>query len=261
MRSILVQAGLDPGMTARLETGLDLARAHDSHITMLIDTPLGRFIATDGLAGGAIVATDAMQDALAADDVLAETVREQLISQDVPFDVVRFECEPVEAFVQAARLADLVVVSRDCGYVGELALGTRIPILALTSDAAFPTSLASVSVARDGSDASASALRHAVPLLKAAARVQVLTVTKPGEDFPATDALRYLARHGVKADLVELVRKGPVEEALLKAATECSTDLLVMGAYGHSPLREALFGGVTRFFLNEPTAPALLLAH
>ena len=67
MRSILVQGGRDKGMSARLDTAMDLARIHNSHLTIAIDTPIGQFVTVDPY-GGTFVARDALDAALAADD-------------------------------------------------------------------------------------------------------------------------------------------------------------------------------------------------
>lgn len=105
-------------------------------------------------------------------------------------------------------------------------------------------------------------MKAAVPLLARASDVRVLTVAvdKP-QGFPPTEALRYLARHGIKAELTELTRGNSVEETLAGEVQRVGAELVVMGAYSHSRLREFLFGGVTRFFLDELTAPPLLIAH
>ena len=89
----------------------------------------------------------------------------------------------------------------------------------------------------------------------------MITVQEKARGFPATDALRYLSRHGIKAELQELARTGSTEETISAAVARLQGQLLVMGAYGHSRMREYLFGGVTRYFLNDCPAPALLLAH
>jgi nucleotide-binding universal stress UspA family protein len=83
---------------------------------------------------------------------------------------------------------------------------------------------------------------------------------KPG-GFAAIEALRYLSRHGVKAELHELARTGSTEETLAAAVGRLQGQLLVMGAYGKSRMREYLFGGVTRYFLEDSDEPALLLGH
>ena len=82
-----------------------------------------------------------------------------------------------------------------------------------------------------------------------------------GKTLPPTDALRYLSRHGLKAELHELAKDGSVEQTLAREAGRLGAQLLVLGAYGHSRVREFLFGGVTRYFLEEASAPPLLLAH
>jgi len=167
----------------------------------------------------------------------------------------------VEALAKAARLADLVVVSRSGGLAGDLALLSRSPVLALADDAALPVPLAAACVAWDGGDEAACALRHAVPLLADCPSVQVITVAEKPGGFPPTEALRYLSRHGIKAELNELTRRGSTEETLDVAVGQTGAQVLVMGAFGKSRMREYLFGGVTRYFLDKQGGPALLLAH
>ena len=100
-----------------------------------------------------------------------------------------------------------------------------------------------------------------MPILQGCGNVFVLAVTEKQGGFAGLEALAYLSRHGVKAELVELARQGSTEETLVRAVSEKRSDLLIMGAYGKSRMREYLFGGVTQYFLTEPSAPALLLAH
>lgn len=259
MRSILVHADRSPAMTARLETALSLARANRGHVTLLVDTPIARYVAMDPM-GGSYVASDALKQALAEDDGQAAEIEARLAGNDVPFDVIRSEDEPVEALAAAARLADVVVLSRAGGLGGELALASRTPVLVLADDAALSFPVARACVAWDGGDEAALALRNAAPLL-AGAVVSVVTVAEKPGGFPPTEALRYLSRHGVKAELVELPRTGSTEETLAAGVARAGADLLVMGAYGHSRMREYLFGGVTRYFLEESAGPALLLSH
>lgn len=261
MRSILVQAGRDPGMTARLDTAMAIARANEGHITLLIDTPVDRFVTVDPY-GGTFVAREALDAALADDEELAAAFAGRLERDDVPFDVAQFELLPIDAMANAARFADLAVVSRSCGYAGDLALAARCPVLALPDKAPMAFPPASACIAWDGGEEAAYALRCAAPLLSGCKDVHVLTVlTDKPEGFPATDALRYLSRHGISAELHELDRTNSTEETLAAAARRLNTGLLVMGAYSHSRVREFLFGGVTRYFLEEEGSPPLLLAH
>jgi nucleotide-binding universal stress UspA family protein len=259
MRSILVNADRNPGMEARLETALSIARGCGGHITVLVDTPVARYIAMDPM-GGSYVASEALQQALADDDSNAAEIEERLRREDVPFDVVRSEAEPVDALGRAARLADVVILSRSGGLAGDVAMLSRTPVLALPDDKALSVPLRKVCIAWDGGDEAALALRGAVSLLANCGSVEVVTVSDHPGDFPPTEAVRYLSRHGVRAELNEVARRGSTEETLAVAAA--SADLLVMGAYGHSRVREFLFGGVTRFFLEEiEDSSPLLMAH
>jgi len=261
MRSILVQGGRDAGMGARLDTAMDLARVHDGHLTVLVDTPVDKYVTVDPY-GGAILAREALETALKEDDALAAAFGERLARDDVRYDVAQSELPQIDALARCGDLADLVVVSRSSGLAGDLALSASCPVLALPDDVPLKLPLGTVCIAWDGGTEAARALKAAVPLLVGASDVRVLTVAVDApKGFPPTEALRYLARHGIKAELTELARANSVEETLANEAARVGAQLVVMGAYSHSRLREFLFGGVTRFFLDELTAPPLLIAH
>ena len=73
------------------------------------------------------------------------------------------------------------------------------------------------------------------------------------------DIAAHLARHGVKADVESTVSGGiGVGNALLSRASDIGADLLVMGAYGHTRVRELLLGGATRTILELMTVPVLM---
>lgn len=261
MRSILVQAGRDAGMGARLDTAMALARGHGGHLTVLVDTPIDRYVTVDPY-GGAILAREALETALQEDDALAAAFGERLARDDVPFDVAQSELPQIDALVRGGDLADLIVVSRSSGLAGDLALNASCPVLALPDHAPLQWPPETACLAWDGSSEAARALKAAIPLLAEAREVLVLTVERDqANGFPPTEALRYLARHGIKAELVTLACGKSIEETIAAQVARVGADLLVMGAYGHSRLREFLFGGVTRFFLDELTAPPLLIAH
>ena len=202
-----------------------------------------------------------MKEALADDDAHGKAIEQQLASQDVSFDVLRSESEPLDALAAASKLADVVILSRSSALAGELALSVHTPVLVLPDLGELKLPLACACIAWDGGNESAMALRSAVPLLAGCAAVHVLTVKEKPGGFPATDAVRYLSRHGVSAELSEISRSGSTEETLAGEVARLGGELLVMGAYGKSRMREYLFGGVTRYFLEESAKPALLLAH
>ena len=260
MRSILAFADRARPTGSWLETALSLARMVDGHVSILIDTPVAQFIPMD-VMGNSYLAADAIREALAHDDACAAQLAEHLRQEDVPFDILRCEDDPVYALSEAARLADVIVVERGTACASQLAVTVRSPVLIAPAAelATFP--VATACVAWDGGDEAAAAMRAAVPLLTHCGEVHVLTVQEKTAGFPATDAVRYLSRHGVKAELYEMERAGAVAETLAAAVARLDAGLLVMGAYGRSRMREFLFGGVTRHFLESETAPAVLLAH
>lgn len=260
MRSILVNADRKPDSDARIDTALALARCAGGHVTVLVDTPVTRYIAMDPM-GGSYVISDALEQAREEDDAVAQAIEARLSRDDVPFDVLRSEDDPINALAGAARLADLVVVSRSGGLAGELALICSTPVLALPDGKALEIPIRRACIAWDGGDQAAAALRASVPLLVNCQMVKFITVAEKSGGFPATDALRYLSRHGIHAEFEEHQRRGSTEETLATAIAQNHAELLVMGAYGKSRMREFLFGGVTAYFLGEAKAPALLLVH
>lgn len=271
MRSILIHADATPAMEARFQTGLDIARRTNGHVRLHVNTPLQRFVAMDPF-GGAYVATAAVEQARANEDALIEEFSARLTREDVPWNIEASGTELADGLGESAALCDLVIVSlegRDGAKGGSaspspaanLAVTIRAPLLALPVDAG-PVALDDTAVvAWNGSAQSARALRAAVPMLQWAERVVVATIGDSDSGIPATDALHYLSLHDVHAELVERPRgTGTIEETLDMLIAETGAAWIAMGAFGHGPLREALFGGVTRYFLDGSTVP-LLLSH
>jgi nucleotide-binding universal stress UspA family protein len=175
-----------------------------------------------------------------------------------------------EADVVAAvgRLTDLIVIGRPNGEA-------EAP-LAATLDAALfdtgrPVLVASPTAARaiggrvalawNGSAQAARVVASALPILEAADHVSVLTVGTIDSAATAQDLIAYLARHDVRASHESVAAGGASTGAVLLAHAEQSrADLLVMGAYGHSRLREMILGGATRDVLSAATIP-VLMAH
>lgn len=110
------------------------------------------------------------------------------------------------------------------------------------------------------------AVHAALPLLQQAEEVivgvfdPVMTSGADGED-PGADVSAWLSRHGCKVDLKQYPGGGnTVGECIEKRATETGVDLVVMGAYGHTRLRQRIFGGTTRYMLEQKNLP-VFLAH
>lgn len=270
MRSILVHMDATEESRERLQTALALARRTKGHLTVHLNTPVGRFVIADPLVA-MYPMTDAINAARAETTALEGQLEAALAREDVPFDIVTTETDLPDALVDAARLVDLVLVGLgspvhdspplSAATVGALATAAGAPVLALPAGEMFDPAGAAM-VAWNDSREAANALRAAVPLLRYAASVTLVTVPERSGDRCDPDAaLRYLSRHDIHAEQAERPRDGrSVEEILEAAADALEARWIVMGAYGHSRMRELLFGGVTRYMIDCGRFP-LFMAH
>jgi nucleotide-binding universal stress UspA family protein len=173
------------------------------------------------------------------------------------------------AFAAAARLADVVVVAQPADDKGfdhialfEAALlRARRPVM-VAPDAARGLGLASVAVAFNGSAEGARAVSAALPLLRQARGIHILTAGARNDDEPsASDLTEYLGWHGLKATChTRETTGGNPAETLLAMTHDVGATLLVMGGYTHSHLREMVMGGVTRHMLERADVP-LFMVH
>ena len=119
-----------------------------------------------------------------------------------------------------------------------------------------------VMVCWDGSRAATRAIGDAMPFLEKAKRIEVVIVgSKPpkSDEVPGADLGQHLARHGIKVDVKRITSPEiDVASTVLSYAADSSADLIVMGGYGHSRLREFVLGGVTRAILESMTVPVLM---
>lgn len=116
-------------------------------------------------------------------------------------------------------------------------------------------------VAWDGSLHAARAVAAAMPLLERAEDVSIFSVkeSQKGSDLHGSELVRHLRLHGVNADIAER-NDSDVASAIVAQAEVTRASLVVMGAYGHSRVRELVFGGVTRRMLTDVPVP-VLMAH
>jgi nucleotide-binding universal stress UspA family protein len=169
---------------------------------------------------------------------------------------------------------DLAILDRDSlslddpfEHFGQALLGSRMPCLLLPADCDSRGLFPRVAIGWNGSIEATRAIHAALPFLRAAEHVTLIdgARARPDDDAdeppPAFDPLAYLARHGITAQR-RVIRTPPSHagEALLAATVHDRSDLLVMGGYSHSPVRERVLGGATRHVLQH--APlAVLVRH
>ncbi len=119
-----------------------------------------------------------------------------------------------------------------------------------------------VMVCWDGSRAATRAIADALPFLRKAKQVEIVMVANgrsKSDEIPGADLGQHLARHGLKVEVKRITSPDiDVASTILSYAADSSADMIVMGGYGHSRLREFILGGVTRGLLESMTVPALM---
>lgn len=171
-----------------------------------------------------------------------------------------------------ARFADLAILPKPYGSnrgaelvpILEAALfEAEVPVLMVAGSGAAISSPARIMLAWNESDEALAAARAALPLLTQAENLRIVIIDPPAHgrerSDPGGQISQFLARHGVNCEIDVLSKTMPrVTDVLLRHAMDTQTDLIVMGAYGHSRLREAMIGGATRHMLEQATLPVLL---
>ncbi len=174
---------------------------------------------------------------------------------------------------ELARYADLNILGqtdpaidkqRSLDIAGTVLLGSGRPVLMVPYAGNFGIIGKNVLVAWNASREATRAVFDAIPLLQAANKVEIFTINsdqsaEAGDPLPGTEIAAALARHGVNAIVKATVAEDiTVGNTLLNHVSDNGVDLLVMGAYGHSRLREMIFGGATRTILEHMTVPVLM---
>jgi len=170
------------------------------------------------------------------------------------------------------RAADLIVAGQTdpewdlspvLDFPEHLALESGRPVLIIPYAGRYPTIGRRVVVAWKPARESARAVFDALPLLLGAEIVPILEIKERADDAstlaPDTSIAAALARHGLKPELrTSIAPEISIGDEILSRAADLDADLLVMGAYGHSRLRELIFGGTTRHIARHMTLPTLL---
>ena len=175
-----------------------------------------------------------------------------------------------DQFARMARRFDLAIVGQSQPeissmeqIIGETTLfesGRPMIIVPYIQKAPFKTD--NVMICWDGSRTAARAVADAIPIIRNSGRVEIVIVANERgkqDEIEGADIGQHLARHGLKVD-VHRISGGNIDvgDALLSHAADSGADLMVMGGYGHSRLREFVLGGATRSIFESMTVPVLL---
>lgn len=272
-KTILVLTDTSASSDARIACACQLAIEHDAHLIGVTQSGVyrlvyGSFDARSELGDIAPLFAD-----LEAEAALRAQRFDRLARQAgvVSFEHRTGDQEPSYALAIQALYADLVIVGQTdpdnldtagAGIPEYVALHAPCPVLVLPYAKDCRTTYTRVQVAWNASPEAARAVRQALPFLMRAAEVDVVTVGDALRDTASSgaDITPFLARHGIKVNIWQADCGGDAADVLLSRASESGADLLVMGCYGHSRLREVLLGGVSRAALRDMAIPTLM-AH
>ncbi len=274
VKNILVAFdGAEPSQSA-LALAVQVAERHDAHLTGLLTQPLPLYAAPNG----AWLPVETMEMLIAREKERADGIRRQFhercaaegMTERTSFFAVQGPADI--RFSEFALSYDLVVMGQPRGDVWEplrephpdtVALTSGRPVLVAPRTLHLGALQNGAVLAWDGQRAAARALGDALATLINDGPLTVLHVGDSDAQVrqPGRDVMEHLSRHGIHAEFLALPPAGrPIAEILLEIAEVSGSGLLVMGAYEHSRLGEALFGGPTRDVLRQAKIP-VLVAH
>ncbi|MBL4812971.1 MAG: universal stress protein [Rhodobacteraceae bacterium] len=277
-KSFVVFATDLDGDAGAIQSALALARKQSAHLDIycLGIEPAHYDVMAAGT--GAVLLQRASSEAQSRAQALTEKV-EELLSNDDPRVAVLPVVAPQQglenAVARRGRYGEMAVAMRPYGDGGNsLAVdvveaelfGAGIPVLILPGPEPIADNApdsSRVMIAWNESDEALAAVRRALPLLKTAGHVDIVMVDPPSHSPERSDPggglCMMLSRQGVSCEVSILARTMPrISDVLIRFARDRGTDAVIMGAYGHSRIREALLGGVTREMLESAEIPVFM---
>ena len=272
-KTLLVPVDGRPRSARSLEVACRIAETFDAHLVGLFVKPTPYVPSAVRAEGGGQLIEEAQRKAV---QELSDEARARFDAAIKASGISRAEWRTAEgeraaAMALHARYADLVIVNqtdpnadRASDFADEMLLAVGRPVLLVPYTGEQKTFAQNVLVCWNASREAARAVTDALPLLKGARMVTVLSVDGASSasghgDSPGSDIALFLARHGIKAEVARTT-SGDVDAGniILSRAFDLGADLIVTGAYGHSRWREIVLGGVTRTLLYSMTVPVLM---
>jgi len=271
LKDILVHVDTGKEAEATLDAAIALATVHDCHLVGLgVSPPLDiPTYAAGNLPSSVFTVLEEREEARLAQ---AEKTFRARIRQAGREDRSEWRLDhglPDSVVGLHSRYADLAVVTQTNRELEErrfidlpedLVLSAGRPVLIIPYVGTSKPIGKSVVVAWNGSREAARAVADSMPLLEQAEKVEVIVAgAEPIGDLPGADVAAHLARHGIDVEVYRAVVDDiDVGDVLLNRVTDLGADLMVMGGYGRSRLRELVLGGVTRHILEHMTVPVLM---
>jgi nucleotide-binding universal stress UspA family protein len=259
---------------ARLVAVDQIAEYFDSHIIGLFLNVLPLLIPAEGDGAAAAESARLVDYARVVGDKLEAKLRQRLARLQKPVELRRFDAfgdTLGEIAAREARTADVFVAMRPNGaslepeqLVENVLFGAGRHLFLVPERRTETPAFDNIMIAWNGSREAARAVSEALPYLRKADVVSIVIVDdgEPVEDQAALgeDLVEHLLHHGIGATVHRVTKDGHVGSMLLAESKRLKPDLIVMGGYGHSRLREWLLGGATYEMVHHALVP-LVIAH
>ena len=272
-KTILVHLNDTRGAEVLLEPAITLASRYNAHlIGMHVYSSVPAVTLPYGAQAGSLVTAACKRTEEVAVTFARMTGKQPFVAEWRALKVLHVDLASV--VMDHSRAADLIIAGqtnpdsdlsplRD--FPERLALESGRPVLVIPYVGRYPAVGRNVVIAWKTGRESARAVFDALPLLQGADKVHILQIKERGEEekvlAPDMSIVAVLTRHGIKPSVRTSVAADlSVGDEILSRLADLDADLLVMGAYGHSRIRELVFGGVTRHIARHMTV-ATLLSH
>ena len=273
-KSILTILDTSPECTAWVKFAIELAKKHNARLVGVAPRELA-----SSLTMGEMVAIDSawivnLQENIDRESQSAKSSFVQLCGSE---NFQQYEAKIVPgsdyiAMKHEAVNSDLIVLGQHfndfqgsrTGLVESLLMSTARPLVIVPGVGSYTAETGNILVAWRDSRESAMAIRQSIPQLVGAKKVQIVSVDRheidSGKEEKLQELVKYLGLNDINATYKSIVTSMDAGNALLSHACDYEANLLVMGGYGHTRIKEWALGGVTRTILQSMTLP-VLMAH
>lgn len=278
MKDLLVHLDDTPVGEHRLNAALSLAKRQGASVTgvaLVLEPTVSRYLGMDFPAN-----LDRSQQEIVDRAAVRAIARFEQAAREagVPFTSKRVGCTATTAAGRIsyyARHADMAFMGQPNshepsgvfqeGLLDGVLFASGRPVYIVPYIGRFDVPIRKAVIAWDGGKKAVRAVNDAIPLLEGRGGEVIVLVINPDSrrgahgSEPGSGIAAHLQRHGIKAEVsTQIVKEVSVDTAILNYLSDVGADLLIMGAYGHSRLRERAFGGVTHAILSHMTTPVLM---
>lgn len=256
-----------------LDAAIALAVRMDAHLDIYVVTISHTETMHYYMGSEAVMVADQTREAMAQREAISSWLIERMKTEIVRWSLQKATVQgpALTGYLsRKLRFSDLVVLPRPyqenpdvISLVEACLFAAERPVLMIPKGCSAPELGGHILMGwNDGAEALAAA-RAALPLLEVADVADICIIDPPmhaaDRSDPGGAMAQYLMRHGTKSEVAVLAKTQPfIGEILLRRAKEIGARMIVSGAYGHSRMREAVFGGATRDLLETADLPILM---